>query len=68
MWFSFKLQAPTPNKFYQPEMRTIHCNPGFSKHPVFDPVVIEAVPDQSGLKGTCLGFWDLNFFTDSAFM
>ena len=62
-WFSFKLQAPTPNKFYQPEMKTIHCNPGFSKHPVFDLVVIETVPDQTGLKGMCLGMWNLHFFT-----
>jgi hypothetical protein len=64
LWLSFKFQATTPNKFYQPEMKTIHCDPGFSKHPIFDPVVIETLPNQSGLKCTCLasGAWD--FFAD----
>src|SRR5260370_36107007 len=66
-WFSFKLKAPTPNKFSQPEMRTIHCNPGISKQTIFDPVFIETAPDQNGLKHTYLGFW-VWIFTDSTFM
>jgi hypothetical protein len=50
-WFSFKIEAPTPNGFYQCEMQTLHCNPGFeNKPPVFDPVVIETWPEQTGLK------------------
>src|SRR5260221_6745453 len=32
-------------------MQTLHCNPGFeNKPPVFDPVVIETWPEQTGLK------------------
>ncbi|KAF8327556.1 uncharacterized protein EI90DRAFT_3126859 [Cantharellus anzutake] len=50
-WFSFKLGAPAPNKHYEQEIQTLHCNPGFKGKPViFDPVVVEIEPQQSGLK------------------
>ena len=56
-WFSFKLQAPAPNIYYQSEIQTVHCNPCPSDKPaVFDPVVIEMDLDQSGLKRTYLLF------------
>ena len=53
-WSSFRLEAPAPNKHYEQEMRTIRCNLGPDNAPrAFDPVVIEAEPDQSGLKRSC---------------
>ena len=56
-WFSFKLQAPGPNRYYQSEIQTVHCDPRPSDKPtVFDPVVIEMDLDQSGLKRTYFQF------------
>jgi Plavaka transposase len=50
-WVSLKLESPAPNKHYQREMRTLRCNPGFKGKPiVFDSVVVETEPQQSGLK------------------
>ena len=54
-WSSFKLEAPTPNKHYQCEWQTIRCNPGFKDKPtIFDPIIVETEPQQSGWKRACL--------------